>query len=72
MLLSLISVYLLSLLALQDDAGSEFADLGKLLLIGFLAAVVLGLAFTFVRLRLRDKKPPKPGFISINSFQEKK
>jgi hypothetical protein len=72
MLLSLIAVHWIPGLALQDNVGSEFADLGKLLLVGFVVAIILGVGLTFVRLRLRDKKPPKPGFISINSFQEKK
>lgn len=59
-------------LALQEQTtDSEFADLGNLLLLGFLAAIAFGLAFTFVRLRLRDRKPRDSGFISINSFQEK-
>lgn len=72
MLLSLAFVcWPVGLVMQEQTTDSEFADLGKLLLLGFLAAIVLGLAFTFVRLRLRDKNPPDPGFISINSFRDK-
>jgi hypothetical protein len=56
----------------EQNAPSEFADLGKLLLLGFVAAAVLGLALTIIRIRLRDKKPPESGFISINSLGEDK
>ena len=55
-----------------QNVQSDFDDLGKLMLIGFAAAIVLALAFTFVRLRLRDKNPDQPGFISISAPVEKK
>jgi hypothetical protein len=56
---------------LQGD-GSDFKDLGKLLLGGFALAVAAAVGFTIVRLRLRDKKPPAAQFISINSSKSKK
>jgi hypothetical protein len=58
---------LLSITFLQADASSDFSDLGKKLLGGFVLAVVVAVAYTFIKLRLRDKKPPAQ-FISINPF----
>lgn len=63
-----LALYHLSFLVislLQDDAFSDFNGLGKKLLGGFVIAVVAAVAFTFIRLRLRDRKPPTQ-FISIN------
>ncbi|MCU1263967.1 MAG: hypothetical protein JWM21_285 [Acidobacteria bacterium] len=45
---------------------SDFKDLGTLLLVGFVLAVGAGVAFTVIRLRLREKKPPTAQIISIN------
>jgi len=66
-LLCLNSLALISLL--QEDAGN-FDDLGKLLLGGVAAAIVVAVAFTLVRFRLRDKKPPRSNFISISSDKD--
>ena len=55
-----------------QNAQTNFDDLGKLMLGGFAAAIIVALAFTFVRLRLRDKYPDQPGFISISAAAEKK
>ena len=55
-----------------QNLETDFNDLGKLMLVGFAAAIALALAFTFVRLRLRDKNPDQPGFISISAPVEKK
>lgn len=60
---------LLSLTILQEASDSDFGELGKQLLGGFLLAVVVAVAFTFIKLRLRDKKPPAQ-FISISSVRE--
>jgi hypothetical protein len=65
-LLCLNSLALINLL--QDTAA--FDDLGKLLLGGVAAAIVCAVAFTLVRFRLRDKKPPTSSFISISSARE--
>jgi len=54
------------LFLLQENTGN-FDDLGKLLLGGVAAAIVVAVAFTFVRFRLRDKKPQTSNFISISS-----
>jgi hypothetical protein len=56
---------------LQEDTMGAFDDLGKLLLAGVSAAIVFAVGFTFVRFRLRDKKPPTSNFISISSATEK-
>ena len=50
---------------LQETATSSFDDLGKLLLYGVAAAIVVAVGFTVVRFRMRDKKPPTSNFISI-------
>lgn len=51
---------------LQENATtSSFDDLGKLLLYGVAAAIVVAVGFTVVRFRMRDKKPPASNFISI-------
>ena len=73
MLLSLIPVYLMVLFALEENVTTEFGDLGKLLLAGVLVAMALAIAFTLIRMRLRDKKPRAADVISISSsFQQDK
>lgn len=57
----------LASLLIQEEIATDFNDLGKLLLGGFVLAVVVAIALTLVKLRLRDKKAPKSEFISINS-----
>jgi hypothetical protein len=57
----------LALLYLLQEETSNFDDLGKLLLGGVAAAILVAVAFTFVRFRLRDKKPQTSSFISISS-----
>jgi hypothetical protein len=53
----------------QENAGN-FDDLGKLLLGGVAAAIVVAVGFTLVRFRLRDKKPQASSFISISSEKD--
>jgi high-affinity Fe2+/Pb2+ permease len=55
---------------LQENPTSSFDDLGKLLLYGVAAAIVVAVGFTVVRFRMRDKKPPTSNFISISSEKE--
>ena len=50
---------------IQENATSSFDDLGKLLLYGVAAAIVVAVGFTVLRFRMRDKKPPTSPFISI-------
>ena len=61
--------FFLLLLNLQEAPTAAFDDLGKLLLGGTVAAVVLAVGFTLVRLRMRDKKPQTSSFISISSAE---
>jgi hypothetical protein len=66
-----LAVYYLSLISislLQNETSSDFDGLGKKLLGGFALAVVVAVAYAFIKMRLRDKKP-QAEFISINSFQ---
>jgi hypothetical protein len=67
--LALYHLGLLSLMILQEDPSADFGELGKQLLGGFILAVVVAVAFTFIKLRLRDKKPAAQ-FISISSVRE--
>jgi hypothetical protein len=59
-----LSLFLINIL--QDETSSDFNDLGKKLLGGFVLAVVVAVAYTFIKLRLRDKNPPA-AFISITA-----
>lgn len=52
---------------LQETPATDFNDLGKLLLGGVAAAIVVAVALTLVRFKLQDKKPRTSNFISINS-----
>ena len=54
---------------LQENAG-QFDDLGKLLLGGVVAAIVVAVGFTLIRFRLRDKRPQKSSFTSISSEKD--
>ena len=67
--LVLLQLSLLAISILQDDTSSDFDDLGRKLLGGFVLAVVVAVALAFIKTRLRDKKPPAQ-FISISSFQK--
>ena len=68
--MNLFLLYLNSLLLLVSDETptSAFDDMGKLLLGGTVAAVVVAVGFTLVRFRMRDKKPPTSDFLSISSI----
>ncbi|MGH9880052.1 MAG: hypothetical protein ACRD6N_01350 [Pyrinomonadaceae bacterium] len=71
----LFSIYFLTLPAMslvqESEVGADFNDLGKLLLGGFAAAIVVALTFTFVKLRLRERKPQVAEVLSINSVDKK-
>jgi hypothetical protein len=54
----------LSVIFFQETIGSDFSELGRQLLAGFLVAVAVAVSFTVIKLRRRDKHPPAP-FISI-------
>ena len=57
---------LASFMFLQESIGSDFNDLGRKILGGFIVGVAFAINFTVVKLRLRDKKPPA-AFISITA-----
>lgn len=56
----------LAISLLQDSIGSDLADQGHKILAGFVIGVVVAITFTIVKLRLRDRKPPR-AFISVTS-----
>jgi len=63
----------LLLIHLQETTTTgAFDDLGKLLLGGVVAAIVLALGFTIIRMRMRDKNPPASSFISINAVEDER
>jgi len=70
MSLFLLCLQLLVLISAIQESTGAFDDLGKLLVGGVAAAIVVAIGFTWVRFRLRDKKPPTSSFISINSDKE--
>jgi len=70
MMLILILPAAFALITLLQETDTHFNDLGKLLLGGVAAAIVFAVALTFVRLRLRDKKPPTSNFISISASEK--
>ena len=61
---------LVALMSVIQETQTDFQDLGKLLLGGVIAAVVVAIAFTFVRMKLRDKKPHNSSFISIAASEK--
>ena len=66
------ALYCAGLLAIsffQESIGSDFNDMGRKILIGFVLAVVFAIAFTIIKLRLRDKHPAAK-FISVTSCAE--
>ena len=58
----------LSIVYLQEAELADFNDLGKLLLGGFAAALVVAIGFTLLKRKLQIKNPPPPSFISIASL----
>ena len=73
--LTILAPYCQTLIAMnliQESAVSEFNDLGTLLLGGFAAAIGVALIFTFIKLRLRDKRPPTADFITIAQSEDRK
>ena len=54
----------------DQDALSEMNDMGIAMLVGFVLAVAAAIALTVIRLKIREKKPETPRFISIHSREE--
>jgi heme/copper-type cytochrome/quinol oxidase subunit 2 len=68
---SLIYLAVLSQAAAGDqEALSDMNDLGMWMLGGFVLAVAGAIALTVIRLRIREKKPEAPQFVSISSRKE--
>jgi len=61
---------MLLMMLIQENATGSFDDLGKLLLGGVAAAIVVAVGFVLIQFRMRDKKPPTSSFISINSEKQ--
>lgn len=61
-----LAVIVISLI--EESTASDFNDLGRQLIGGFVAAVIIAVAFAFFKLRLREKHPPAP-FISITASE---
>lgn len=69
---SLIYLAVLSQGAVADqEALSDMNDLGIWMLGGFVLAVAGAIALTVIRLRIREKRPESPQFVSISSREEK-
>ena len=62
----------LLLVNLQETPTAAFDDLGKLLAGGTIAAVVIAIGFTLVRMRMREKRPQTSSFISISSVEKER
>ena len=62
---------LLQAAAGDQEALSEMNDLGMWMLGGFVIAVAGAIALTVIRIKMREKKPEMPQFISISSREEK-
>ena len=61
------ALYCAGLLAIsffQESIGSDFNDMGRKILIGFVLAVVFAIAFTIIKLQLRDKHRIKAGDVA--------
>lgn len=56
-----------AMLQVSEVEAADFGELGRLLLGGFAAAIVVALTFTLLRLRLREKRPTRSQFISISA-----
>lgn len=57
----------LFLIVENQEVQNSFQDLGKLLLAGVIAAVVIAIAFVLIQMRIRDKKPRASSFTSIGA-----
>lgn len=68
--LAFISHSSLSVIFFQEAIGSDFSELGRQLLAGFLVAVAVAVSFTIIKLRRRDKHPPAPFISIINSDKQ--
>ena len=70
--INLLVCFSIALLDSNEQVETSFDDLGKLMLGGISAAIIIAIAFTLVRLRLRDQKSQASSFISISTPEGKK
>jgi hypothetical protein len=61
---------LLTILSIDDCQDCGFDDLGRLLVGGLAAAVVVAIAVAAIKLRSNDKKSSRPEYISITGRDE--
>ena len=71
MMISILAAQAFALFTLLQEPQGQFDDLGKLLLGGVAAAIVVAVVFSFFRLKFREKNPPKSDFITISATNEK-
>ena len=73
MVIAALLVYILNIFEVfvsDADVLEDMNDLGTLMLGGFILALVGAIAITIIRLRIREKRPQSPQFISINSRED--
>lgn len=58
---------MLLLMTLLQETATDFNDLGKLMLGGLAVAIVIAVAFTMIRFKLRARKPAGASVISITA-----
>ena len=64
------ALFLLQAAVVDQDALAEMNDLGIVMLVGFVLAVAVAIALTVIRLKIREKKPATPQFVSISSRED--
>lgn len=73
MVIAALLVYILNIFEVfvsDADVLEDMNDLGTLMLGGFILALIGAIAITIIRLRIREKRPQSPQFISINSRED--
>jgi hypothetical protein len=61
------SLYGVVMLSDCDECG--FNDLGKLLFGGVILAIVVGISFSLIRQRVKDRRSSEDGFVSIRASE---
>jgi hypothetical protein len=61
---------LYSIIIVTDCDECGFNDLGKLLLGGVFAAIIVGIAISVLVRRMKEKHPHSSGFVSIHSRED--
>ncbi|HSS19082.1 MAG TPA: hypothetical protein VLL54_03345 [Pyrinomonadaceae bacterium] len=62
--LALYQLIVIAISLVEDNSATDFTDLGRKMMGGFVLAVVVAVTFTLLKLRWREKNPPAK-FISI-------